>query len=103
MNMKRIILALAVVLALALTPLLGSAQDKPHRGMFAALKVGQSVNLKEADGRYVIMVMKDLAIGHKIVEIGADYVVLIDAAGVTETTIPVYSIKAIVKVKAEFK
>lgn len=37
--------------------------------------------------------------GHKVVEVGTDYVVIEDFAGITERRIPLYSISSIVKVK----
>ena len=37
--------------------------------------------------------------GFKVMEIGADYVVIQDVAGVTESRIPLWSIKAITRLK----
>ena len=62
------------------------------------LDVGQEVNLKAASGGYEIGVFKANPgpLGHKVVEVGADYVVLQDIRGnVTTTRIPIYSIKAV--------
>jgi hypothetical protein len=60
------------------------------------LKEGQGVVLKEAAGRYEITLMEG---GHKVIEVGPDYVVVEDIAGVTETRIPAYSIKSITRIK----
>ncbi len=91
---------LAVTAAVLLTiPATSHGQDKPRKGVLAVLKEGQTVTLKESGGRYEITVLKNVPLGHKVVEVGPDYVVVEDAAGVTETRIPVYSIKAIVRLK----
>jgi hypothetical protein len=74
-------------------------QDKPRKGFLSVLKEGQTVTLKENAGRYEITVMKGVRLGHKVIEVGADYVVVEDIAGVTETRIPIYSIKSIVRLK----
>jgi len=91
---------LAMTAALLLTiPATSHGQDKPRKGFLAVLKEGQTITLKENAGRYEITLMKNIPLGHKVVEVGADYVVVEDAAGVTETRIPVTSIKAIIKLK----
>jgi len=91
---------LAVTAAVLLTiPATSHGQDKPRKGFLAALKEGQTVTLKENGGRYEITLMRNIPVGHKIIEVGSDYVVIEDAAGVTETRIHVTSIKAIIKLK----
>ena len=45
------------------------------------------------------MLLKNIPLGQKVIEVGVDYVVVEDAAGVTDTRIPVTSIKAITKLK----
>jgi hypothetical protein len=97
MNTLRSILVL--VLLLLVIPATSNAQDKPKKNFLSALKEGQSIVLKENAGRYEITVMKDMRLGHTVIEVGSDYVVVEDVAKVTETRIPVYSIKAIVKIK----
>jgi hypothetical protein len=64
-------------------------------GAFASLEKNQSVTVKEVAGRYEIVVVPGVEDGHRIVEIGQDSIVLLDPSGVTETRIPIYSIKAI--------
>ena len=97
MNTMRL---LAVAAALLLTIQATShEQDKPRKGFLAVLKEGQTVVLKESAGKYEITLMKNLPLGQKVIEVGSDYVVVEDAAGVTETRIPVTSIKAIIKLK----
>lgn len=84
---------------LILVPPTSNGQDRSQKGFLSALKVGQIVTLKEDAGRYEITVLKKAPLGHKIIEIGSDYVVIEDAARVTETRIPVYSIKAIIRLR----
>lgn len=97
MNTVRVLTVLAVMLVVI--PATSNAQDKPRKGFLSALKQGQTIVLKENAGRYEITVMKDVRLGHTIIEVGPDYVVVEDVAKMTETRIPVYSIKAIVKIK----
>ncbi len=44
---------------------------------------------------------EEVPLGHKIIEIGDDFVVLEDLAEVTQTTIPVYSVKAVVRLNVK--
>lgn len=84
---------------LILVPPTSNGQDRSKKGFLSVLKVGQIVTLKEDAGRYEITVLKNAQLAHKVIEVGADYVVIEDAARVTETRIPVYSIKAIIRLK----
>ena len=97
MNTIRL-LAVAAGLLLSI-PATSHGQDKPRKGFLAVLKEGQTVVLKESAGKYEITLMKNIPLGHKVVEVGPDYVVIEDAAGITETRIHVTSIKAIIKLK----
>ncbi len=97
MNTLRFSLAVAALL-LAITAT-SHGQDKPPKDFLSALKEGQTIVLKENAGRYEITVMKDVRLGHTVIEVGPDFIVVEDVAKVTETRIPVYSIKAIVKIK----
>jgi len=66
------------------------------------LKVGQAVNLKDHGSAYSIgFVEPEVPLGHTVVEIGQDYVVLRDIVAVKETVVPVYSVKAIEKVRVK--
>ena len=95
MNTIRL-LAAALLLTI---PATSHGQEKPRKGFLAILKEGQTVTLKESAGKYEITLMKNIPLGHKVIEVGVDYVVVEDAAGVTETRIHVTSIKAIIKLK----
>lgn len=90
---------LSAFLVLGTFPATSHGQDKPRKGFLAVLKEGQSVSVKEVAGRFEITVFKGVQAGHKVIEVGADYLVVEDAAGVVETRIPIYSIKSIVKLK----
>lgn len=96
-----LLLVLGTFVTLTL-PVAGHGEDKPSKGVLSALKEGQSVSLKEVAGRYDITLMPDVKLGNTVKEVGSDYPVVQDAVGLTETRIPVYSIKsiAIVKLKA---
>ena len=99
MNRIVSVLFLSVFLALASVPATGHGQEKGRKTFLSVLKEGQSISVKEVAGRYEITLLKDVKLGHKVIEVGAEYVVVEDAAGITETRIPVYSIKSIVKLK----
>ena len=90
---------LSAFLALASVPATGHGQEKGRKTFLSVLKEGQSVVVKEVAGRYEITLLKDVKLGRRVIEVGSDYVVVEDVAGVIETRIPVYSIKSIVKLK----
>ena len=85
-------LALTVVVIAAIAAGAGTA---PKPTFLDHLKPGQAVTLDEKDGRYEIGVMPNQVLGFNVVEIGQDFVTLRDIAGVTDTIVPVYSIKAV--------
>ena len=88
-------------MAMATAAIDAHGQEKARRTFLSALKEGHTVTLKETSGRFEIMLGDEKfgARGHKVVEVGTDYVVVEDLAGVTERRIPVYSIASIVKLK----
>jgi hypothetical protein len=86
---------LCAILAFACLSPEASGQEKGRKSFLSVLKEGQSVVVKESAGRYEITLMEG---GHKVIEVGPDYVVVEDFAGVTETRIPVYSIKSIARI-----
>ncbi len=85
--------AVGVVLVVLTTAAVGRGDDKG--GVFAPLEEGQKVVLKEAGDHYQITVVPGLETGHKVLEVGADYIVLLDPAGVNEVRIPIYSVKSV--------
>ena len=100
--MPRSIIAvlLCATLALACLSPAANGQEKGRKSFLSVLKEGQAVVLKEAAGRYEITLMEG---GHKVIEVGPDYVVVEDIAGVTETRIPIFSIKSIARIKVNRK
>jgi hypothetical protein len=97
--MKRIVLLLPIIAVLLLTI---GATDVPKKTVFSSLKVGQSVGLKDHGAAFEInFLSEEIPQGHTVIVIEDDYVVLEDLAGVTQTTIPVYSLKAIVRLKVK--
>ena len=97
MNTLRSILIL--VLLFLVIPATSNAQDKPKKTFLSALKEGQVVSVKEVAGKYELTVMKNAPVGSKVIEVGTDYVVLEDPAGVMETRVHVTSIKSIIRLK----
>ncbi len=97
---------LILILALTLGTYLNSstldAADNPKASVFKHLKKGQIVTLKDNGHNYSIQVLPNLPIGHKIVEIGSDYLVIEDAASAFTFYIPVTSIKAISFLNGKF-
>jgi hypothetical protein len=102
--MNRIIITLVLV-AIGATTSSGQSPDKQPKGFFSTLKVGQVIAVKEVAGRYEISMIEGVPgpLGHKVIEIGTDYLVVENFAGVIETRIPVFSIKAIIKIKVPRK
>ena len=97
--MTRSLFAVLLCATLALSPV-ANGQEKGRKGFLSVLKEGQGIVLKEAAGRYEITLMEG---GHKVIEVGPDYVVVEDIAGVTETRIPIFSIKSIARIKVNRK
>ena len=98
--MNRICIAnVLVAVALGSCTTAGQGPEKQRKGFLAVLNEGQAVTVKEVAGRYEITLMDNMPalLGHKVIEVGSDYVVVEDIAGVTQTRISVYSIKAIVR------
>ena len=101
--MKRPVLGLLLcaIAAVGAVNLSGQGPEKPSQGFLSALKEGQSVSMKEVAGHFEVSTFDDglTPLGHKVIEIGSDYVTVADIAGVAETRIPVYSIKSFVSFK----
>ena len=102
MNRNRVWMCLVVgVVGVLVLSALGADESKGSKGVLSALKVGQSVSLKDEVSAFSITIFDpELPQSHKVIEIGNNFIVVRDIAEVTETTIPIYSVKAIVKVKA---
>ncbi len=88
-------LVVAVTFGIYLRDALGFANENAKSSVFKHLKKGQIVSLKENANNYSIQVLSNLPLGHKILEIGTDYLVLEDATASFTLSIPVTSIKSI--------
>jgi len=101
LNRKTIycLVALLIVVILAARSATTAAPPAEQKAMtfLDNLKLGRAVSLTEKDGRYEIGLFPPTfqPLGHKVVEVGQDYVVLRDLVEITDTIVPIYSIKAI--------
>lgn len=73
-----------------------------HQGIVSVLHAGQAVSLKDTGTGYEIGFLQGASgiLGHKVVEVLGDGVVIEDVAGVNQTRIPIYAIKCVVITKA---
>src|SRR4051794_11551957 len=90
-------LAVGLLIGMTVTPRTTAFDDRVGNGLFAGLKVGQPVAIKDVGAVYEISVIGGEPTGTEVVEVGADYLVLKDVAEV-ETRIPLTSIKAVVRI-----
>ena len=97
MNRLKVAVLLSAFMALVSITVVGD--EKPAKGFMSILKEGQAVTVRELAGRYEISRTDGVPQGHKITEVGSEFIVVEDIAGVTETRIHVCSIRAIVKFK----
>ena len=80
----------------------GADKDSHPKCIFSSLKVDQHIKLTDHGTAYTISYFeKELELPFKVVEIGKDYVIIRDLAGIKDTLIPVYAVKAIVRVGVE--
>jgi len=91
-----LLLAASILAAMPIVTATPPGDQKASR-FLDHLKVGQPVSLNEKDGRYEIGILPPgyQPVPQKVIEIGHDYVVFRDLVGITDTIVPVYSIKAI--------
>jgi hypothetical protein len=91
------ILLLASVIAFRSTGIAAPPAEQKRVAFFDRLKVGQAVALTDKDGRYEIGVLPPemRPLDHTVVEVAEDYVVLRNIGNITDTIIPIYSIKSI--------
>lgn len=66
-------------------------------GFLDRLKPGQPVSIEERNGRFFIGIMPKAfrPLGHKVIEVGQDYVMVRDLAEINDTVIPAFSVSAI--------
>ena len=98
--MRQAFTIIAFLAAVAVASLAISKQPTPEqtgRGVLSVLYKGLAVSLKQVAGRYEIGVFTKGpdVLGYKVLEVGQDYVVVQDVAGVTELRIPIWSVQAV--------
>ena len=91
-----------IVVVVAVVTALGAQDAKRPKSVFSMLKAGQPVSLKDEGSAYSLSFFEpEVPLGHTVVEVGEDFVVVRVISGVRETRVPVYSVKAIEKVKTK--
>jgi hypothetical protein len=103
---RNTVAVLLVAAALVCAGLFSTATSQPppaaRRTVFSTLKVGQSVVVKERNGLYEVSTMDEAGpMSHKVVEVGDDYLVVRDEAGVLESRIPVTAVRAVVHIRTK--
>lgn len=101
MNRAAIALLLLGIVVSSTFTATGQAPAEKQPNILSVLKEGQPVSIKEVSGRYDITTLEGVPVvqGYKVLTIGSDYLVVQDISGINEIHIPVYSIKAIIRVK----
>lgn len=84
---------------------LGADDEKRQKGVFSTLKIGQTVTLKQESSGFMVSYFDDdtVPLTHKVIEIGDDFIVVEDIAATRETTVPIYALRSIEKVKTKGK
>jgi len=91
-----------IVVLIAVATALGAQNAQKPKGVFSMLKVGQAVSLKDHGSAYSISFTEpEVPLGHSVIEVGEDYVVVRDITGVKDVVVPVYAVKAIEKVRTK--
>jgi hypothetical protein len=99
--MHKSFFALALLIAVLVMFCVAAAPQKPQ-GVLAPLKIGQPVALQDRGGSYEIrLVDVEVPMGHTVVDVGQDFVVLKDIAEASESRIPIFAVKAVVLVKTK--
>lgn len=104
--MPRFSVAVLSLAALALALVAAEPQRQEAAGkFFDGLQVGESVVLKDLGSVFEITVIPGQKgpLGHTVIEIGSDFVLLRDISGMREIRIPVYSIKSVTTLSVKAK
>ena len=66
-------------------------------GVLAGLKPGMPIMLTDKTGRFEVGILPGVPgpLGHEVIAVGEDYLVVKDITGVTETWIPIFSIACV--------
>jgi hypothetical protein len=99
-NKKWILGTTILLVAFVVLPSIDSAAppaEQKRATFLDRLKVGQAVALTDKDGRYEIGVFPPELhpLGHTVIEVAQDCIVVRDLGNITDTVIPLYSIKSI--------
>jgi len=99
MRYHRWILSVVLLVTVVLVSIL-LAQAEPRReaaGVLGVLRKGQPISLKDRGSRYEITLFEgtNIPMGHEVVEVGSDYLVVKDIANVTVSRIPIYAVKSV--------
>lgn len=99
--MRRTQFAIVLLLVSGLLFVASGQAPGRERGVLSVLHAGQPVSLQETGNGYAISLLKDgpEMLGHKVVEVFSDYIVIEDLAGVSQIRIPLYAIKSVVVTK----
>ena len=84
------------LLGIVVTVASGQAPAK-ERGVLSVLHVGQPITLKASESGYEINMLQNGpdVLGHKVVEVARDFVVVEDIAGINAMHIPIYSVRSV--------
>lgn len=93
--MKKTCASLTVLGLLLLLVAAAAPQAEKPGGIFAALEKGSKVALKETAQGFEIGVFPGVELAFTVKEVGQDYIVVEDITGITETRIPIYSVKCV--------
>lgn len=93
-------IGLLLLLGAVLCVASGQAPAK-DRGVLSVLRAGQPISLKDTGTGYELSILTNgpEILGHKVVEVFSDSVVVEDVAGVQQARIPIYAIKSVTVVK----
>jgi hypothetical protein len=99
------ILLVASVVAVRSSSNAAPPTDQKKLSFLDRLKGGRPVSLTESGGHYELTLLPEnlRPLGHTIIEIGGDYVLLRDLGEITDSAIPIYSISAIKTIRVPGK
>ena len=92
------VVVLGMVIGIASITWTRGIEPQSGKGVFAGLKVGLPVTLKDLGTAYEVSLLDESTpTSQKVSEIGVDYLVIKNEVGI-ETRIPVTSIKAVIRI-----
>jgi hypothetical protein len=83
-----------LIIAMAASAGMGPVRQE---GALSGLRPGMAIRLTESEGRYEIGIMPKIPgpLTHEVIAVGENYMAVKDITGITETVIPLYSIKCV--------